>query len=115
MSTALAQLSQYLRWVYPAVVFIVVQPLALILVWWLTQKICAKRHDRWMALYGPPELKRRNLDLQNQCAERGRRIKELEDINAAILASHRAASVANAHTAQCLEGVPDTYGLHDVT
>ncbi len=102
-----SQLAQYLRWVYPAAIFIIVQPMALILVWWITMEVCKRKHDRWMELYGPAELRRRIQDLQNAKAERGRENVRLVALLGAARAQIRAATVAQGHAIQALGGVPE--------
>ncbi len=101
-----SQLAQYLRWVYPAAIFIVVQPVALIIVWWITMEVCKKKHETWMHLYGPAELKRRIIDLQTVKAERGREIVRLTAQLGAARAQIRAATIAQGHAIQALGGAP---------
>jgi len=103
----LSQLAQYLTWIFPAAGFIVVQAAVLILVWYVTMRICAKRHEAWMHLYGPSELKRRILDLQNTKAERGREITRLRALLGAKTAAIRATTIAQGHAMQALGGVKE--------
>ena len=107
--TGLQQIAQFLQMSYPFTLAILTQPFAIGVAIWLTVVVCNRRHSKWMALYGPAELKRRILDLQNRCAERGRENARLTARNAAILASMRAATTAQAHAMQALGGVPELY------
>lgn len=109
-SIAVAQVVQYLQWVYPAIIFIAMWPITIVVTSCLTMLMCAHRHDKWMHLYGSAELKRRILDYQNRCAERGREIVRQRNRNGAILAAIRGAAGHNAHVAQALEGIPELYG-----
>ena len=103
----LTQLAQYLRWVYPAMIFIVVQPMALILVWWITMTVCKKQHARWTVEHGPAELRRINRDLQNVKAERGREIVRLRALLGEKTAAIRATTIAQGHAIQALGGVQE--------
>ena len=109
MVTGLQQVVQYIRWAYPAMLLIVTQPLAIMATVWLTSIVCKRRFDKWMFIYGPTELRKRIVDLQLRCAERGRENARLTARNAAILASMRAATTAQAHAMQALGGVPELY------
>ena len=105
----IAQFVQYIRWVFPGAAFIVMWPLTLVLTLWLTQRICAQRHDKWMELYGPAELKRRILDLQLRCAERGREITRLEKRAADLVAAGQVRADAEERAMRALVGVPELY------
>ena len=107
--SGLQQLVQYIRWAYPAMLLIVTQPLAIMVTVWLTVVISNRRHDKWMHLYGPAELKRRIIDLQNMNADKRREITRLTARNATIIAAMRATMVAQAHAMQALGGVPELY------
>jgi hypothetical protein len=107
--SGLQQLSQYLHMSYPFTLAILTQPFAIGAAIWLTVIVCRRRHKAWTAEFGPAELKQRIVDLQLRCAERGREITRLTARNAAIIASVRATSVAQAHAMQALGGVPELY------
>ena len=107
--SGLQQLSQYLHMSYPFTLAILTQPFAIGAAILLTVLVCRRRHKAWTLEFGPAEMRGQISELQQQCAEKDRENARLTGRNAAITAAMRATSVALAHAAQALGGVPELY------
>ncbi len=84
-------------------------PVAVIVAVALVARFQRKHFDKWMHLYGSPELRRRILDQKNQIKWRDRKIEQLQSDKQELLVVVRGAAMTNVHTQQVLSGAADLY------